>query len=364
MKFKNCRLDEAYKFFGDKKIIFFGKGRWIKNVEFTALEALKDRYECVVDNNPTGEVEISGKRLPVHSPDFLIDLKNVIVILTSPIYMYDMFIQLEEMKLNDSIECYAFPFMQLISDPKNGEIIEYRDIKEQYIPKIIHSFWFSGDSKPKTYQKCRDTWDIHLNDYKIIEWNMDNYDWHKNCFLERAIECQAWAFATDYARLDVLNEYGGIYLDMDVEVIKNFDDLLGNEGIFAFSNNVSVDLAVLGAKRENKIIKQLLKLYENVELPKEKKYFSDFFQPSFIRKTLVENGIEMNGKMQKVDGGTVFPREFFMPQDFILFEQAIITDNTYCIHYDNFGWSNDKDNKREKKIRDNRKLWELLKQKS
>lgn len=359
MKLLNCRLDEANRIFGNRRIVFFGQGSWLKSIDYTELMELQENFLYVVDNNPSGEVKLDNQILKSYSPEKLRSEREIVIILTSPIYMYDMYNQLVNMGLDESIDCYAFPFMQKITNRESDYSIDYKG-GEQKIPKIIHSFWFSGEEKPESYQKCIDTWPRFLGDYEIKEWTLDNYDWHKNRFLEKAIECRAWAYACDYARLDVLNNYGGIYLDMDVEVLKTFDDLLGNEAILSFSNNTLIDLAVVGASKGNILMKQLLDIYEEINPPKERKDFSKFFQPSLIRSVLASDGIEMNGCLQRTQNATVFPHEFFMPLDYVLFDEGSRNENTYCVHYDNFGWSYDKVDKRAKKIRDNELLWEML----
>lgn len=364
MRFLNCALDKAKQEIGQKKIIFFGKGSWLNTVNHSELMELADNFSYVIDNNPSeGEVNVGEFTLPVFSPEKIREEEKCVIILTSSIYMYEMYCQLQEMNLGDEILCYAFPFMQMITENKMDasllkEVVN-NDV-EKKIPKIIHSFWFSGDEKPYSYQKCVDTWQNALPDYEIIEWNMNNYDCHKHPFVEKAIELKAWAFASDYARLDVLNKYGGIYLDMDVEVFKNFDDLLGNDAILSFLNHVQIDLAVMGARKGNDLVKQMLALYDHVDIPLEQSGFVKYYQPAFVREVLAANGIKMNGSLQRLENATVFPQQFFMPLDYVLFGEYERTEHTYCVHYDNFGWSFSKNSKREKKIRDNNILWQKI----
>ena len=363
MKFLNCSLHEARECFKNKKIVFFGNGSWLEMINHTELMLLRKEFAYIIDNNPNKTVRLEDIQLNIFRPEKLREETECIVIITSPVYMYEMYCQLDAMKLNDKIHCYAFPFMQMLTEGYVDKqlFMEAVNIKKKpKIPKMIHSFWFSGEQKPVEYQKCVDTWGKYLSDYEIIEWNMDNYDWHKHPFLERAIEVKAWAFAADYARLDVLNEYGGIYLDMDVEVFKSFDELLGNEAILSFANNVSIDLAVLAAQRGNKIIRSMLRLYDQISLPEDRKGFVTLFQPALVRPVLAEAGIKMNGNLQIIEGATAFPCSFFMPQDAILYKGYKRTEYTYCVHYDNFGWSFDTDNKRAKKIRDNNLLWKMI----
>lgn len=359
---RNCTLVEATNIILDRKIIFFGAGSWIKTIDYTSFMTLQKQFAYVIDNNPRGPVRLGNVNLEVYRPDKLFSEVNYVIVLTSPVYMYDMFSQLEQMQLKDDVECLAFPFMQMITKNNIDRNLcnEIVTCNKQCIPKIIHSFWFSGEEKTEIYQNCIDTWKEKLGDYKIIEWNQDNYDCSKHPFFKKAIECKAWAFAADYARLDVLKKYGGFYLDMDVFVYKSFNDLLGNNVILSFSNNVQIDLAVMAAVKDAEIINKLMGIYDKVMIPKSREEFAAFFQPALVKPILAESGIRMDGSLQKVNNITVLPSEFFMPQEHILFGDANITENTYCNHLDNFGWSFNGKNKREKKINDNRLLWKKI----
>jgi mannosyltransferase OCH1-like enzyme len=363
IRYRNCALSDAEKNLGNKKIIFFGAGSWLEMVDKTALMKLKNQFAYVIDNKPGGHKLLGDRELKVYSPLKLKEESEAIVIITSTVHMYEMYHQLEDMDLSDGIECYSLPFMQLISNvDMDSELVKAAtDIRRTaVIPKTIHCFWFSGEKKPYAYQKCVDTWQEKLKGYEIIEWNKDNYDWHKHPFIERAIELEAWAFAADFARLDVLKEYGGIYLDMDIEVFKPFDDLLGNDAILSFGSNLYIDLAILGAKKNHPLVEKMLKIYDNIKLPVDRREYMPLFQPVVVRPVLADYGIRMDGSMQMINGTAVFPQEFFMPQDIILYKEYKRTENTYCVHYDNCGWSYGTDNKHEKKVRDNNLLWNLL----
>ena len=89
------------------------------------------------------------------------------------------------------------------------------------IPKIIHYCWFGGGPKPKSVEKCIRSWKKYCSDYEIIEWNEDNFDISSSpLYAKQAYAAKKWAFVSDYARLKVVFEYGGIYFDTDVQVIK------------------------------------------------------------------------------------------------------------------------------------------------
>ena len=97
------------------------------------------------------------------------------------------------------------------------------------IPKVIHYCWFGGHEKPKLINKCLETWKRYLKDYEIMEWNEENFNIDICSFTKEAYEDKKWAFVSDYCRLWVLYNYGGIYLDTDIEILKPLDDLLDNK---------------------------------------------------------------------------------------------------------------------------------------
>ena len=104
----------------------------------------------------------------------------------------------------------------------------------ELIPKKFHYFWFGNGEKPDSVLKCIESWKKYCPDFEIIEWNENNYDIHKHPFMEKAYQEKKWAFVSDYARLDVLYEHGGIYLDTDVEILKDFSPLCVNQAYIGF----------------------------------------------------------------------------------------------------------------------------------
>lgn len=363
MRFFNCSIQEAAQRFEGKKIIPFGLGAWFNFLQYTELSALDSQFVYAVDNNPKScSVQFCKRGLPVQRTDALLNEKNSVVLLTSPVYMYDMYMQLCEMKLDDSVECCAFPFMQLVSnvasDPKLEKEVQYSN-RPQQIPKIIHSFWFSGDEKPESYQRCVNTWHEICPDYEIIEWTKDNYDYNKHPFCKAAVDLGLWAVASDFARLDIIDRMGGIYLDMDVELLGTLNPFLCNDAIFSFANNVNVDMAIFGAKRDNILVKKLLKLYDDIKPPKERSEYNRFFQPSLVADSFYKLGLKFNGSLQKIGKAVFFPKDYFMAFDAVM---GLVAKNEHmrAIHWDNYGWYYGITDARKKKAENNRKLWDLV----
>lgn len=135
------------------------------------------------------------------------------------------------------------------------------------IPKKIHYIWLGDKPKPALVLKCLDSWRKNLPDYEIIEWGNDAISHIDNQYLQEAFYHQKWAFASDILRLHILYHQGGIYLDTDVEVRNSFDPFLQDD--FFTGHELHKDecypvvTAVLGSTPQNKIIKELLALYDH-----------------------------------------------------------------------------------------------------
>ena len=93
------------------------------------------------------------------------------------------------------------------------------------IPKKIHYCWFGENPMPDKDLENIESWKKFCPDYEIIRWDESNYDVNKIPYIKEAYECKKYAFVSDYARLDIIYHEGGIYLDTDVEIIKNIDFL-------------------------------------------------------------------------------------------------------------------------------------------
>ena len=134
------------------------------------------------------------------------------------------------------------------------------------IPKVIHYCWFGGKALPAEVEKCLASWKKYCPDYEIRQWNESNVDIHSHPFMESAYQAKAWAFVSDYARLKVIYENGGIYLDTDVELLKNLDFLLENEfyiGAQQLGHLCTTGLG-FGAEKGNGIVARMLAQYDGL----------------------------------------------------------------------------------------------------
>lgn len=205
------------------------------------------------------------------------------------------------------------------------------------IDKKIHYCWFGKGEKPDIVKKCIKTWEDKLFEYEIIEWNEDNFDINCNQYVKEAYEAKKFAFVSDYVRVYALYNYGGIYLDTDVEVFKSFDDLLDNESIWGFEQEDYIATSTIGAKKGNKIIGDFLNLYEDISFYKEDGSYNDLTNVAMITDLLINKGVKMNGQYQMIEDATFYPQTFFSPYDYINCRK-FITEDTYCMHHFYKSW--------------------------
>ncbi len=131
------------------------------------------------------------------------------------------------------------------------------------IPKIIHYCWLSNDTYPDNIQKCINSWKKKLPDYKIMLWDLNRSKACTSEWVNEAYSLKRYAFAADYIRFYALYHYGGIYLDSDVEVIRNFDSLLKLPYFIGFDSFGYFEAAVIGCEPQNPWIKECLEYYKN-----------------------------------------------------------------------------------------------------
>ena len=133
------------------------------------------------------------------------------------------------------------------------------------IPKKIHYCWFGNNPLPEKDRKCIESWKKYCPNYEIIRHDENNYDISKNKYMKQAYESKKWGFVPDYARLDIIYNEGGIYLDTDVELTKNLDELLKYDAYMGFEDDIHVSPGLgFGAIKHHEGIKKLyVKPYSN-----------------------------------------------------------------------------------------------------
>ena len=213
------------------------------------------------------------------------------------------------------------------------------------IPKKIHYCWFGGNPLPKSALKCIESWKKYCPDYEIVEWNEGNFDLDCNAYCREMVRRKKWAFLTDYVRLKVVFEHGGIYLDTDVQVIRPLDELASKGPYMGVENTDRVATGLgFAAEAGHPFIRENMEYYECL---------TDFEQlrscPLVTTELLAAHGYREDCKdIQNVAGITIYPEEYLCPKN----ERTgltTVTRNTYSIHQFDASWFEESWKKGQKK---------------
>lgn len=206
------------------------------------------------------------------------------------------------------------------------------------IPKVIHYCWFGYKKLPSNAKKYIRTWKRYCPDYEIKEWNESNFDLNCCKFVRQAYDNRSWAFVSDYARLKVVYDHGGIYLDTDVELLKNLDFLL-DTAFFAGIGQVESLCATglgYGAEAGNPVVKRMMETYESMEFdPKEKEKIACPFINDMVIKSF---GYKLDDEVVNINGMTILPPRYMdplSPGD----SKNLLCDDTISIHHYSASWT-------------------------
>ena len=219
------------------------------------------------------------------------------------------------------------------------------------IPRIIHNVWFGKGRKSQIVEQSVKSWSTFCSEYTIMEWNEDTFNMNDCCqYAKEAYDAKKWAFVSDYVRLKVLYEHGGIYFDSDLEVLKNFNDFLKYRGFFCTESHYTVSTAIIAAEPHAPWIKDLLDEYEHLAFINKDGSMNRLPNTKRVQKYLEgKYKYHWSNEPQELEEGlVVFPQEYFSPLNCFTGEMNM-TENTYAIHHYDNTWKSSTD-KIKKKI--------------
>ena len=214
------------------------------------------------------------------------------------------------------------------------------------IPKIIHYCWVGGNPKPQSVLYCIESWKRCCPDYEIREWNETNYDFTKNEYMRQAYEAKKWGFVPDYARLDIVYEHGGIYLDTDVEMVRSFDHLLENECFFGFEDTGDGKNYVncghgFGAVPFHDAVRDARDLYEHLSFTNADGSLNLLASPYYTTQALRQMGLVQENRDQQLPGVQVYASDVLCPKNFRT-GKVTKTIRTVSIHHFTASWVDEK----------------------
>ena len=202
------------------------------------------------------------------------------------------------------------------------------------IPKIIHYFWFGGNQKPEIVLRCIRSWKKFMPDWEIKEWNETNYDVQKSAYMRQAYAQKMWAFVSDYARFDILYQYGGIYLDTDVEMLKSMPEEILNKDAFTGMESTGYvgPGLIFGCPPFYWITKKMLEYYKRIKFDGNSSKNPTTVN-ELITSVLILEGFVISNIYQDINGLAIYPSCYFSGYDLDVHEKAITRETILSHHY-------------------------------
>lgn len=248
------------------------------------------------------------------------------------------------------------------------------------IPKIIHYFYDNipiwEKNRHSQVRMCFFSWKKKCPDYEFMLWHDGMPEFKEiietSPFAKKAYELKLWAFVADYIRVYALYKYGGIYVDTDVQLLKNFDEFLDNGFFTSVESDIlygenTLEPAVMGAQAGHPLLKEALKIYQSDEVFEEENFISGNILKKALNKFCKFDKINYDGSLseellamfynknirnQKITdygvyraqscfcedfGIKIYPSEYFCPA-WNAFGSDSVTENTVAIHWNQSSW--------------------------
>lgn len=340
MPFIDCNIIDFFAKTKDKRVYGIGKSKRLDtNCLLRCPEYdICDRLYKIVDSNERicGKKYVSqqNKKIDIISFRQLCDeIREDDELLIITVDYQSALQQIQENNMLNKNNYYILTMIYDFSDSvfSPADLAKYNDSGYQ-IPSVIHYCWFGKGEIPQERRKYMDSWNKYCPDYEIRLWDENNYDVTKNEFMRRAYERKRFDFVSDYARLDIIEQNGGIYLDTDVELLKNLDPLRKFKAYAGFESTQMVNTGLgVAAIAGSTYIRKFMKTYETMEFDESREIL-----PCTVYQTgvLAKDGLRRDNSYQEINGGeiVILPTEFLCGIR-LYTKQKQITENTFSVHH-------------------------------
>lgn len=210
------------------------------------------------------------------------------------------------------------------------------------IPNTIHYCWFGQGEMPQMAKKCIATWHKYMPDWEFKLWDEKNFDIECIPYTAEAYKSGKYAFVSDYARLWALEQEGGLYLDVDFEVYKPFDNLCHLNAFAGFegSKHHPVMMGVCASEPHGQWVTEMLEAYTKRHFLQSNGTPDLTTNVQFITSIMAANGFRQDGTEQDYKDLHIFPVDYFSPRQTT--GEYIRSENTYCEHKGLGSWSGNK----------------------
>ncbi len=327
----------------DRRIVMFGAGVVGQVIAPQIMSdcGIEGNIDCYIDNDSKrwGEtLEINGRKVEIRSPKYLEECDSNTTIMLNISRFSGVLTQLSEMACTEEMECYIFAMLCVhnfcLMESKGS--VQFSE--KPLIPKKLHYMWLGRKPLPESLQNCIDSWKKYCPDYEIIEWNEDNYDINKHPYMREAYEAENYGFVPDYARLDILYEHGGIYMDTDEELFRSLDNMLYQEAFCGVEKWQDISFgACAGSVKGHPIVKKFLDARENLRFINPDGSLNRNTCGYYDTPTALKLGYKLNGECQSINGLNIYGYDYFVPYDYMT-GICNKTSNTYSVHWYSGGW--------------------------
>lgn len=329
----------------NKKILVYGAGVIGKVVVPYHMQkyGLAEQILAYVDRDTgkTGQkIVIADREIEILTPEILEQRReNVVLLITNSNFLpvVDALDQIEALR---SVEAYIVPIMQIFEQKFVKNLPMPRRTELPVIPKVIHYFWASENPMPDYLRQCVESWKKFCPDYELVLWDEKSYDVDQYTYTRQACDKKKWGYIPDVARLDILYRYGGIYMDTDVELIRNIDELLYQPAFCGVEKWGVLNMGgCSGAVPHHPAVKMLLDYRKDELFIRQDGSLNLESSGAYETVPMLMRGYEINNTNQIVSDMTIYASDYFHPYDYMSGETNL-TENTYSIHHFNGGWLN------------------------
>lgn len=342
MQVKCNNINQLNILMKNKRIICWGIGNYFRAFIDSCLSN-EETYNLVylIDNAPDMQNsyrKVNEKQIPVISfQEYLKHRCEDDLIIITTVHYKKIIAQVNASDRKISFIPYA-----LVQHGRNERNCILRREDTMQIPAKIHYCWFGRNEIPLKDREYIAGWEKLCPKYEIVCWNEDNFDIDRNEYVRYAYSKKKWAFVADYVRMYVLYHEGGIYLDTDVELLKNLDELRYQYAYMGMEESGCVNSGVgMGTVSGNPVIREVLQLYDSITKSDIESWTKWKVNAEWESDVLRKYGFVANNQYQIVKNIAIYPSEFFSP---VLVGQKKIelSNQTFSIHHYHYSWMDEK----------------------
>lgn len=218
------------------------------------------------------------------------------------------------------------------------------------IPKVIHYCWFGPKPIPELELKCMESWKKFLPDYEFMFWNEKTFDLNtSNNYVKGAYQEKMYPFVADYVRVQALVQYGGVYLDTDIELLSSIDSFLNNQAFTGFENKTTIAAGIMGCQKGNLVFQRMLDYYNSVDFIDFNNVVNISTICSIMMNVVDDLGFKHKNGEQSLNDIHIYERSIFYPKK-LKNGDFQVTNKSVSIHHYSGSWLTPRQKKRGESI--------------